>query len=201
MQSKNRAGIVTFAQSEGIRHIAVGRDAELEQQLFEKSRQEHIMHHTPKDAAKRFGNERQFVQWLAKGRTLHWLLGEDRDLAGVIWYGKEQFPDVPLPARLREVPDETFAIRLYEGYVGKGLARTAMTNSLTLAASQKASLGEYTQGIWLQTNVDNPAAISTYEGFGYEPIHQDETRVTMVLSPHTIVQIAGVAGIEPPQSS
>jgi GNAT superfamily N-acetyltransferase len=201
MNQSPRATTVSFAESSGIRKIAIGRDAELEQQLYEKSTQEHILRHTPKDAAKRFGSEAQFVQWLAKGRTLHWLLGDDRDLAGVIWYGKEPMPDVKLPSHLREAPEETFAIRLYEGYAGRGFAREAMTNSLTLAASQQVQASGEINGIWLQTNVDNPAAITTYNRFGYEEIYRDEQRATMILPAATIAQIAGIAGVGQPQIS
>lgn len=198
MEQFTRASAITVAKNSDIRQIAVGRDAELEQQLYEKSRQDHILHHTPKDAAKRFGSEAQFVQWLSKGRTLHWLLGEDRDLAGVIWYGKEPMPEVALPPHLHEAPDETFAIRLYEGYAGRGLAREAMGHSLAVRATQAVEHGDDSGGIWLQTNVDNPAALATYSGFGYEEIHRDEQRVTMVLPPDTIRNIAGIAGVEAP---
>lgn len=158
--------------------LAVGRDPDLERQLITKSKQPNILKYTPKDAKERFGSPEQFEKWLTKGREVHWLLGPDNDLAGIIWYGKSAFPlDMPLP----ETPQETFAIRLYDGYTGHGLARPFMRLSLKTAARLKEERSEPVVGIWLQTDTVNPAAIAAYTKFGYREVARDDKRVTMVL--------------------
>ncbi len=167
-----------------IKCLAVGHDKGLEEQLITKSRQHNIKKYTPKDAKERFGNPAMFKRWLSKGRVVHWLLGAEDDLAGIIWYGKSEFPlDIKLP----EMPDETFAIRIYDGYAGHGLARPFMTLSLKTAVRDKQAHEEPVTGIWLQTDIDNPAAVAAYTKFGYEEVARDSKRATMVMYPKQII--------------
>ena len=159
-------------------NIATGSDYGLEQQLFEKSRQPNILEYTPKDAAERFGSKKMFTAWKAGGREVYWLLGHDDDLAGIIWYGKKDFPlDMDLP----ETPSETFAIRLYDGYSGHHLAVPAMRQTLKIHAKASLARVEQIAGIWLETDTDNPAALKVYSRFGYKEVHHTTDRVTMVL--------------------
>jgi GNAT superfamily N-acetyltransferase len=174
-----------------ITYLAVGEDEGLEQQLITKSRQPNILQYTPKDAAERFGNPTMLKAWRAKGREIHWLLGsknnQDRDLAGIMWYGASVFPlDIPLP----EIPRETLAIRIYEGYAGHGLARAFMTQSLKIYLQRKQVRGEPITGLWLQTDVTNPAAIAAYTKFGYNEVGRNKRRVTMVLPATQLLAIA-----------
>jgi GNAT superfamily N-acetyltransferase len=162
-----------------ITYVAVGEDEDLETQLISKSRQPSILKYTPNDAKKRFGNPAMLKQWRAKGRQIHWLLGADNDLAGIIWYGKSKFP---LDLKLAQTPEETFAIRIYDGYAGHGLARPFMELSLKTVVASKQTRGEAITGIWLQTDLDNPAAIAAYTKFGYQEVARDDKRVTMILS-------------------
>lgn len=166
-----------------ITYLAIGDDHELEQQLIAKSRQPNILKFTPNDAKKRFGDQTMLDAWRAKGREIHWLLGKNNDLAGIIWYGKSQFPlDIALP----EIPEETFAIRIYDGYAGHGLARSALRLSLEAHVHSKQSRGEAVSGIWGQTDIDNPAALAVYVKFGYQEVDRDSKRVTLVLSSEQI---------------
>ncbi len=159
--------------------IATGSDPELERQLIEKSRQPSILKYTPNDSARRFGDKRMFDAWRAGGREIHWLVGKDGDLAGIIWYGKKP---LPLQLALPETPEETFAIRLYEGYTGHRLSVPFMRQSLAIHARHKLDRGEPVSGIWLETDVDNPAALAAYTKFGYDEVARDKERVTMVLN-------------------
>ncbi|HVX57301.1 MAG TPA: GNAT family N-acetyltransferase [Candidatus Saccharimonadales bacterium] len=169
-----------------IDHLAVGRDAGLEEQLISKSRQPNILRFTPKDAKERFGDRAMLEKWLAKGREIHWLVGNDNELAGIIWYGKARFPlDIELP----ELPEETFAIRIYEGYSGHGLARPFMHQSLAVHVERRRARNEPITGIWLETDVDNPAALASYTKFGYQEVARDAKRVTMVLPSSQIVRM------------
>lgn len=167
-------------------YLALGEDEALIDQLITKSKQAAIMEHTPKDAAERFANRHAFDTWQARGRELHWLLGANNDLAGIIWYGRSTFPvDVDLP----EIPEETFAIRIYDGYSGHGLARPFMKLSLKTHVGQKEQRSEPISGIWLQSDADNPAALAAYTKFGYHEVARDDTRVTMMMSSEEILAL------------
>ena len=170
-----------------VEFIAYGEDIDLESQLIEKSLQDNILKYTPKDSKERFGNLEMLKNWKSKGREVHWLIGPDKDLAGIIWYGKSEFP---LDLDLKETPEETFAIRIYDGYTGKGLSRPFMTQSLRLLVEQRRAKGQDLHPIWLQTDIDNLAALSSYTKFGYEEVYRDDKRVTMVLSTSAIYEIA-----------
>jgi GNAT superfamily N-acetyltransferase len=158
--------------------VANGDDDALISQVVAKSQEPAIKEFTPKDASKRFGTEEMFKAWKAGGRDLYWLIGQDGDLGGIIWYGKKAFPlDITLP----EPPAETFAIRLYDGYSGHGLAVPAMKQTLRLHVQAATERGEPVSGLWLETDSDNPAAIHVYTKFGYHEVHRTAERVTMVL--------------------
>jgi len=158
--------------------IAVGSDAELENQLIQKSMQENIVKFTPKDSLKRFGNMEMLNTWRSKGRRIFWLIGPGNDLAGIIWYGESEFP---LDLKLDETPNETFAIRIYDGYNGMGLSNPFMRQSLRIYVEEKLKNGDNPPIIWLETDVDNIPAIKSYTKFGYTEVYRDEKRVTMVL--------------------
>jgi phosphoglucosamine mutase len=164
-------------------NLAIGRDAALENQLIQKSRQPNILKHTPNDAQKRFGDQAMLEKWLTKGREIHWLLGAANDLAGIMWYGKSTFP---LDLQLPEIPQETFAIRIYDGYSGHGLAKPFIRQSLRIYEERKQARGEPIRGIWLQTDIDNPAAMAVYGKFGYTEVFRDERRATMILTSEQI---------------
>ncbi|MGH7192834.1 MAG: hypothetical protein ACREJM_04770 [Candidatus Saccharimonadales bacterium] len=161
-----------------VRSIGVGRDADLEKQLIKKSREPNILRFTPNDAARRFGDESMLEDWLSKGREIHWLIGEGDDLAGIIWYGKLAFPS---KADSEEAPEYTFAIRLYQGYTGHHLSVPFMRQSVGIYARAKQEAGEPLTGLWLETDIDNPAALAAYTKFGYREVGRDDKRVTMVL--------------------
>lgn len=167
--------------------IATGHDQSLIEQLISKSKEAKILKFTSKDAEQRFGNIEMYEKWNKKGRTLHWLLGENNDLAGVIWYGESKFP---LDVSIAEIPKETFAIRIYDGYSGHGLAVPFMEQSLQIAANEKRQNKQNINGIWLQTDLDNPAAIHVYSKLGYVEVGRDDTRVTMVLTSTIINNMA-----------
>ena len=160
--------------------------ADLINQLIIKSKQDNILRSTPKDASSRFVSVEHFHAWKSKGRVVHWLVSESDDLAGIIWYGKAKFPqDVSYQSK----PDYTFAIRLYDGYQGHGLAVPFMKQSLKIFDSDLRDSGEVLQSIWLQTDVDNGAAIHVYSKVGYREITRDNKRVTMVIDRFAIDEI------------
>lgn len=164
--------------------IKVGRNAALEQQLIIKSSQVNIRKFTPRDHDERFKSPESINEWFAKGRQLHWLVSRSGDLAGVIWYGQSLLADD------QTGPNYTFAIRLYDGYAGKGLAGKFMRLSLKIFADYVRETSVEFKGIWLKTDVTNAAAIAAYTKFGYAEIDRDEKRVTMKMDAAQIFEIA-----------
>ncbi|HUD10879.1 MAG TPA: hypothetical protein VMS08_00590 [Candidatus Saccharimonadia bacterium] len=169
-----------------IEYLAYGRNAKLERQLIEKSREPDILKFTPNDAGKRFGDQASLEQWLRSGRELLWLVGPDNDLAGIVWYAPKPFPlDITTP----ENPTDTFGVRLYHGYAGKSLAIPALEQSLYLEAGRRKSRGEVVPSIWGETDTDNPAALATYTRIGYRPVDTSNGRTTLILSAQRIEEI------------
>jgi phosphotransacetylase/GNAT superfamily N-acetyltransferase len=184
-----------------IKHIGVGVSSELIAQLVANSRQEPMLRFTPKDAAERFKDEASFHAWQAKGRTVHWLLAKDNTLAGIIWYGKSTCP-VAFDGDFQ--PDETFAIRVYDGFSGYGLAKPFMKQSLRILLEARRASNEPMNGIWLETDDDNPSAVAVYTSFGYQEIAHNNKRLCMVLGPKAIERIAAsklYGGYQPKRGS
>lgn len=171
-----------------IQHIGIGRDAALEQQLVTKSRQPHILKFTPNDAGSRFKDLATLEQrWNSQKREYVWLIGPENDLAGIIWFGPKPFP---LDLKLPEHPTDTFAIRLYENYLGKGLAKPFLEQALSIEHHRRLQQGEAPLSIWGETDTTNPAAIATYDKIGFRHVDTTPDRVTMVLPSATIDQIS-----------
>lgn len=166
--------------------IATGRNSELDAQLIQKSFEPNIVEQTPNDSRERFGDQAMLERWMQRGRQPYYLLTAGNDLAGLIWYGPTEFP---LESTIGPVPQHTFAIRIYDGYAGHGLAKPFMKQTLRLYLDYLASKGEALTGIWLQTDVRNDIAKAVYGKFGYELVHEDDKRVTMVLTPDKINEI------------
>jgi hypothetical protein len=191
METKpNNSGSLTLIKANDklspyVKYIAVGEDDSLKAQLMEKSSQPHILASTPKDAAERFGNSEMFDKWQKKGRTIHWLIGNNGDLAGVIWYGDEEMPET----KTQNAPNLTFAIRLYENYLGKGLSVPFMKQSLDILVRSFDDLSKF-NGIWLQTDVSNKPAVAAYEKFGYVEVSKSGDRTTMVLDKSKVLDLA-----------
>jgi hypothetical protein len=177
------AGLKPFAEA-----IAAGRSSDLEQQLVTKSRESHILKYTPNDAGSRFKSHESFENWISNGREVYWLLGAENDLGGIIWYGKKTLPQ--LEATAAEIPTETFAIRLYEGYVRRRLAVPFIIQTLRLSVQNKHAHGEPAVGIWLETGEDNMAAQKIYQAVGFHEIGRSDKRLTYVLSSTNAESIA-----------
>lgn len=169
-----------------VESIKTKSNPELIQQLIDKSKQSNIVKYTPKDSTERFASTDHFQKWLQKGRTVHWLVGPNDDLAGIIWYGEANFPH---EVKYSPAPKLTFAIRLYDGYQGHGIAAPFMKQSLSIYNDQLKQQDIALDGIWLQTDIDNGAAIHVYEKLGYKEIGRDDKRVTMVLDKKSIDEI------------
>lgn len=185
--------------------IVTGRNADLEKQLIEKSKQPAIRHECYRDPEDRFKDAASFETWAQKGREIHWLVNDQGDLAGIIWYGEEAYPKQTKAPEVMTPEDltATYAVRLYEGHAGtKGLFTAYNAASLALYANNKLAAGEAVPTLHLQTNSDNTRAWGAYTMLGYKlgdiqpytpPNRPDDhiNRVTMGLPSEHILAIAG----------
>jgi RimJ/RimL family protein N-acetyltransferase len=145
-------------------------DLSLADQIIKKSRQPHVMKfEKEEDAEGRFENRESYKAWASKERVLYLLLNSaDNDLAGIIWFGKRKNPNID------DKYSVTFGIRLYEGYLGKGLSKPLMQASHSDVGNILSD-----KYIWLDYDKDNIIAGKAYRSFGYEELGQADGRVIM----------------------
>jgi RimJ/RimL family protein N-acetyltransferase len=120
----------------------------------------------------RFKDRSSFSEWLNQGRIIYTLIDQNNNLLGIIWFGQKD-PPIKLAANF------TFAIRLYGPARGVGLSQIFMKTVFADLSKNKPK-SEIT-GFWLETSVENSAAIHTYEKFGFKKISECKDKVIMVL--------------------
>jgi ribosomal protein S18 acetylase RimI-like enzyme len=120
----------------------------------------------------RFKDHQSFNQWLDKGRIIYTLVDQHQNLFGIIWFGQKD-PPINLKANF------TFAIRIYSLARGQGLSQEFMKTAFDsfLKNQDKAKI----TGFWLETSVDNLAAIHSYQKFGFKQVTQKENKIIMEL--------------------
>lgn len=142
-------------------------------QLIEKSNQPHILEFEgEEDARGRFASRDAYKKWTSAKKRIIYLLKDKEDVAGIIWFGERLNPHIDPKYSI------TFGIRLYEGYVGKGLSKPFM-----IASHKDISRYYPGQRIWLDFKTDNTAARRAYESFGYEYIGSEGERQIMGFTP------------------
>lgn len=138
-------------------------------QIIEKSKQERMQARVPKDAEIRFKNLGAYKSWANVGILFFALTDYSGDVGGLIWFERKQNPKAP-------EAETTLAIRMYDGYEGRGLAKPFMS----VAHFMLPKLMDVSPNVWLETDADNDPARGLYESFGYEEIGiTDAGRVLM----------------------
>lgn len=135
-------------------------------ELKKKSSEPHILATTPRDATERFVSLTTFTAWHLDHRILYKMMIND-ELAGLTWFHQSPFSNLEVPS--------SFAIRIYEPYVGKGLAVPFMKATHEL---MNKNFGNET--FWLGVDNNNSAARHIYTKFGYQLACQGEKRSLMV---------------------
>jgi ribosomal protein S18 acetylase RimI-like enzyme len=121
----------------------------------------------------RFQDRASFSQWLQQGRIIYTLINTNNNLLGIIWFGQKD-PPVKISANF------TFAIRIYGSARGQGLSQEFMKIAFKdLRLNHQKS---HITGFWLETSVDNFAAIHTYEKFGFKQFEKRNNKTIMVLN-------------------
>ena len=120
----------------------------------------------------RFRDRSAFSRWLEQGRIIYTLIDSQNNLLGIIWFGQKNSP-------IKTSANYTFAIRIYGPARGQGLSQEFMNTAFAdILKNQKKSK---ISGFWLETSVDNFAAIHSYQKFGFLPIDKQNNKVVMVL--------------------
>ncbi|HZZ98903.1 MAG TPA: hypothetical protein VFG51_03145 [Candidatus Saccharimonadia bacterium] len=121
--------------------------------------------------AERFKDEASANAWLTKGRTIYVMCDAQENLFGIVWFGSEQLPSAEYlePIQLKDY-QTTFAVRIYGEARGQHLARAFI--SAAHDAFKKTNLYQHSeaQGFWLETFVENAAAVAAYISFGYKQV-------------------------------
>lgn len=142
-------------------------------QLIANSRQPHILEFEgEEDAEGRFKDIDSYREWSSDKQRTMYVLHNNDEVAGLIWFGERENPNITPEYNV------TFGIRLYEGYVGKGLSKDFMR--LTHNDAKNVYPGSK---FWLDFKTDNTAARRAYESFGYEYIGSEGEREIMGFTP------------------
>lgn len=138
-------------------------------QIIEKSNQERMLKTVPRDSSERLKNPEAYKSWASKGILFFALTDYSSNVGGLIWFERRENPLAP-------DAETTFAIRIYDGYEGRGLAKPFMN----VAHFMLPKLMDVSPNVWLETDVDNDPARGLYKSFGYEEIGiTDAGRVLM----------------------
>lgn len=152
--------------------IVVARASDLPEryikQLVKNSLQPHVLKFEGHEDAKgRFKDVASYRKWAEKDRVVYLLLRGD-EVGGIIWFGEKNNEHIGAEYNL------TFGIRLYEGFVGKGLSKPFM--QATHKDAQRF-FPEHT--LWLDYDEENIVAGKAYASFGYEELARADGRVIM----------------------
>jgi hypothetical protein len=144
------------------------------QQLLDFSRIDPLILRNTSDT-ERFASAEKLTAWLAGERLLLVLCPADQPdvLAGLIWFSREMYP-LSLEEKA-QMPQWTFAIRLYESARGKRLSLPFMAAAFAAFEQEHPH-----QSVWLSTRKDNAVSQKIYTQFGFRKQAQQDGRVFYV---------------------
>lgn len=156
-----------------------------QEQLVAKSKEKEIIKQCPEDSLRRFHNYESIQKWSREVGTV--VLGfhtQSNDVAGIVFFREKEHP--------LATPQTTFAIRIYEGFSGRGLAKKYMDASHQWAFRQMEETSAMapwmsgTRGIWLSVKPDNIRALSAYNSFGYKTCGVDTIKNRVIMEYHGV---------------
>lgn len=117
---------------------------------------------------KRFSSLEAFEEWRKKGRSIYILTNPTEDLLGIFWLGEKDLPEADYFDDFeKEKFGITFGIRIYGEARGKGLSVGFMEKGINQFRQSRIYEIASKKGIWLETKMDNLAAIKLYLKFGF----------------------------------
>lgn len=132
---------------------------------------------TTKDT-ERFKDKATFNMWLKKNRKIYSLTDANKKLLGIIWFGNKNMPKNIHYSTSLDINKFTitFAIRIYGNARGKGFAK----NFIKKTWEQYKETDEYktnpNKGIWLETNINNFAAVKAYKRVGFVLVSKPDSK-------------------------
>ena len=138
-------------------------------EVVKNSLQPRILSMAPRDASERFVDEQTAMDWYHSSHDRQFYsLRSASVLAGIIWFTKSALGDAQY----------TFAIRMYEPFIGKGMA-------IPFADATHQDLENIYKGsTWADININNLASRSFAYKLGYRAVDSllvsDPQRVQMV---------------------
>ena len=157
--------------------LALGYDARrkvIRDRIIKNSTQQEIMKRCPNDYGRRFTDASTMARWALEAETRVLSLSPMLDLAGIVFFRRKEHADTDC--------DVTFGIRIYDGYAGRGLARPFMEIAHCWLQMNDDFNAE--NGVWLETDVDNAAAVAAYERFGYKLADTQSTENRLLMEYH-----------------
>lgn len=139
-------------------------------QIVAASKEPVMLEWVQNDASVRFPDKESAQHWFTVKERILYGLKRDIALTALAWFSPKPHPNPQITA------EYTYAIRLYEGMRGQGLARAVM--AVTHEAFYEAS--GYKGPTWLSVNAKNMDARRLYEKFGYEGTDQLDERIIMI---------------------
>lgn len=148
-----------------------GMHLALKPQLVDRSKEPNILAQTPKDQS-RFASVTHIDEREASGTEFYPLTelapAQEKDiLAGLMWlHESDNYPSYG---------GYTLAIRVYEGFEGRGLAASLMSTVL----SEHRRLRPQEHSIWLSVSKNNARAQRLYDRFGFITVASTDDRHIM----------------------
>ncbi len=151
-------------------------------QLIKFTNTDPLIAETTRDL-ERFKDIKTYRLWLTKKRTIYALIDKNKNLMGIIWFGIKQMPkNINFSEKLNANHySVTFAIRLYEGARGKSLSKKFITNTWELYSNSKEFLENPNKGLWLETNINNFAAVSSYKNLGFKLVSKPDKKGNVIM--------------------
>jgi len=124
----------------------------------------------------RFKDKQAFDAWHQKERKIYTLIDTNKKLCGIVWFGIKNMPkNIHYSSSLEtDHYTITFAIRLYENARGKGLSKYFIDHAWELYRKTDEYYKNSNKGIWLETNINNFAAVSAYKKVGFKLVSKPD---------------------------
>lgn len=131
----------------------------------------------------RFKDFKTYEAWLKKNRNIYTLVDKKEKLNGIIWFGKKQMPKGNNYSQSIDTNHYsiTFAIRLYEHARGKGLSKKFIKTAWEIFINSEEYLNNPAKGLWLETNINNFAAVKAYKNVGFILVSKPDAKGQVVM--------------------
>lgn len=130
---------------------------------------------------KRYSSLKNFQKNKHK-RYYYSLIGENNDLAGLIWFTKKSIPIGKYNHKFEyQKYGLTFALRIYDKYRGKGLSYPFLKSAYFKYKKTNIYKTNKNNKLWIRVNKNNVPALKTYYKFGLKNITDTKLHKKLIL--------------------